>query len=50
MEISKIEALLGCGVWRYFEGEKGERAKKYDSPDLSTQPIVLVLFFCPPLL
>jgi len=23
-----LMALLGCGVWRLFEGEKGERAKR----------------------
>jgi hypothetical protein len=23
----KLEILLGCGVWRQFEGEKGDRAK-----------------------
>jgi len=33
-----LTALLGCGVWRLFEGEKGERAKIKVSPNLSTQP------------
>ena len=39
------EILLGCGVWRWFEGGEGRACKNIISPNLSTQPVVSVLFF-----
>ncbi len=37
--------VLGCGVWREFEGEKGERTKKLiDLQAFPPNPSFLVLF------
>jgi hypothetical protein len=37
--------LLGCGAWRLFEGEKGERAKRKILQTFPPNPFSLFLRF-----